>query len=122
VSGSGDDEEDFPPSTPTPPTMPSGWGLFGTWLYDGWTRRASDTPPPVRDTLPTPASEIRPACVAFPGSAASSGRMHIFIKTLTGKTITLDVKPSSLLGEVKMRIQSNEGIPPDQQRLIFLGA
>ena len=54
-------------------------------------------------------------------TAATASAMQIFVKNMTGKTITLEVEPNDSIGEIKAKIQEKEGVPPERQRLVFAG-
>ena len=54
-------------------------------------------------------------------SQIKNSKMQIFVKTLTGRTITIDVDERERVKDVKVKIQEKDFIPPDEQRLIFAG-
>ena len=59
--------------------------------------------------------------VSYSTTTSPPDIMQIFVRALNGKTLTLDVEPSSTIEEVKTQIENKEGIPPRVQRLVFGG-
>ncbi len=68
-----------------------------------------------------PFQASKPFKSAFSPPAAAPGEFPLYIKTLTGKTITINASAASTCLQLKEKIADREGIPPDQQRLIYAG-
>ena len=69
----------------------------------------------------SPATSRSRSALKSRSSPAPVANHQIFVKRLTGKTITVEVQGSMSIAKVKELILKKEGIPPNQQRLVFAG-